>query len=180
MANGETVMEALSWEPERGSQLLLVERETGQAVATVPLGERYCLHLVNAFEAEGRLVVDVVELDRPIYDQYQTLPNLFTDVARPRTQVAMGQLEPGTGKGLVKLPRVLPEAFGDLARRNVQSEDLVDELCVTLAPLIVGGPSRRILHGPEVPGTALLALAHVLTEDHYLFLRYLVDRELTE
>jgi all-trans-8'-apo-beta-carotenal 15,15'-oxygenase len=84
MANGETVMEALSWEPERGSQLLVVDRETGQTVATVPLGQRYCLHLVNAFETEGRLVVDVVELDRPIYDQYQTLPDLFTDVAPGR------------------------------------------------------------------------------------------------
>ena len=76
--------------------------------------------------------------------------------------------------------RVVLSEGGPSLNAQLFAEDLVDELCVTLAPLIVGGPSRRILHGPEVPGTALLALAHVLTEDHYLFLRYLVDRELTE
>jgi all-trans-8'-apo-beta-carotenal 15,15'-oxygenase len=78
--NGQTLMEALSWEPERGSFLLVVSRETGEQVATFPIGNRYCLHLINCFEADGRLLVDVLELEHPIYDQYQVLPDLFTDV----------------------------------------------------------------------------------------------------
>lgn len=56
------------------------------------------------------------------------------------------------------------------------ADGLVDELCMTHAPVVVGGDSRRILHGPPVPDTAALELAHVLTEDHYLFLRYLIVR----
>ncbi len=79
-SQGRTVMEALSWQPERGSRLLVVERESGRKVAEVPIGRRYSLHTINAFEEGGNLVVDLVELDRPVYDQYQVIPDLFTDV----------------------------------------------------------------------------------------------------
>ncbi len=78
--DGRTLMEALNWEPERGSRLLIVSRETGEQVANISLGHRYCLHLINCYEDESRLMVDVLELDRPIYDQYQVVPDLFTDV----------------------------------------------------------------------------------------------------
>ncbi len=78
--DGRTLMEALNWEPQRGSRLLIACRETGEQVATIPIGNRYCLHLINCYEEESRLVVDVLELDHPIYDQYQVVPDLFTDV----------------------------------------------------------------------------------------------------
>ncbi|HEX2225353.1 MAG TPA: carotenoid oxygenase family protein [Thermoanaerobaculia bacterium] len=81
---GRTLMEALSWEPERGSRLLVADRETGELVATIPAGNRYSLHAINAFEDGGSLVVDVVELDRPVYDQYEVVPDLFTDVSPGR------------------------------------------------------------------------------------------------
>ena len=79
--DGLTLMDALSWEPERGSRLLLVARETGDEIASIPIGQRYCLHLLNCFETDDHLMVDVVEYERPIYDQYQVLPDLFTDVS---------------------------------------------------------------------------------------------------
>jgi all-trans-8'-apo-beta-carotenal 15,15'-oxygenase len=77
---GRTLMEALSWEPERGSRLLIASRQSGDEVASIPVGQRYCLHLINCFEMDGQLMVDVVEYDRPLYDQYQVVPELFTDV----------------------------------------------------------------------------------------------------
>ena len=80
VVEGRTLMDSLRWEPERGSRLLVVSRETGREVARIPVGSRHCLHFVNCFEEGERLFVDVLELDRPIYDQYQTLPDLFTDV----------------------------------------------------------------------------------------------------
>jgi all-trans-8'-apo-beta-carotenal 15,15'-oxygenase len=82
--DGLTLMEALSWEPERGSRLLIMARETGDEVASVPIGQRYCLHLLNCFETDNLLTVDVVEYDRPVYDQYQVLPDLFPDVSAGR------------------------------------------------------------------------------------------------
>lgn len=87
MGGDQSIMDGLSWEPERGSRLLVFDRETGDAIADVSIGNRYCLHLINSFEEDpeasgdgsGRLVVDVVELERPVYDQYQVLPDLFVD-----------------------------------------------------------------------------------------------------
>jgi carotenoid cleavage dioxygenase-like enzyme len=39
---------------------------------------------VNAFEAGDRLVVDIVDFDKPLYPEYQVIPNLFTDTFRGR------------------------------------------------------------------------------------------------
>jgi all-trans-8'-apo-beta-carotenal 15,15'-oxygenase len=78
---GRTLMDALQWEPERGSQLRIVSRDSGEEAATIPIGQRYCLHLINCFEADHHLMVDVIEYDRPLYDQYQVVPDLFTEVS---------------------------------------------------------------------------------------------------
>jgi carotenoid cleavage dioxygenase-like enzyme len=67
--------------PEHGSRLLIVSRASGDEMATTPIGQRYCLHLINYFEADNRLMVDVVEYDRPLYAQYQVVPDLFTEVS---------------------------------------------------------------------------------------------------
>jgi all-trans-8'-apo-beta-carotenal 15,15'-oxygenase len=83
LTGGASVMDALRWEPGPGTRLLIVSRETGEEVASVPVPERYCLHTINAFEAADRLVVDILELDRPVYDQYR-LPDLFEDVGEGR------------------------------------------------------------------------------------------------
>jgi all-trans-8'-apo-beta-carotenal 15,15'-oxygenase len=79
---GYSLMDSLAWEPERGSRLLVMDRRSGEQVASVPLAGRYCLHLINSFDQGQRLTVDVIELEQPVYDQYQPLPELFTDVSR--------------------------------------------------------------------------------------------------
>jgi hypothetical protein len=86
VAGGKTVLDCLAWEPERGSRLLVARREDGEAVASIDVGRGYCLHLINAFEEAGeageeRLVVDVVELEEPVYPDYLGLPDMFVDVA---------------------------------------------------------------------------------------------------
>ena len=77
---GCSLMDSLEWEPERGSRLFVVSRETGAPIAWIPIGSKHCLHFINCFEADNQLNIDVLELERPIYDQYQTVPDLFTDV----------------------------------------------------------------------------------------------------
>ncbi|MBB2942432.1 riboflavin-specific deaminase-like protein [Actinoplanes lutulentus] len=51
------------------------------------------------------------------------------------------------------------------------AEDLVDELCLTVAPLLAGGQAGRIAHGPSGPPRPM-TLRHALTRDDMLFLRY--------
>lgn len=82
--SGRSVLEALAWQPERGSRLLVLERRTGARLAEVAIGQGYCLHLLNAWEERERLTVDLIELDRPIYRDYHELPELFTDVCPGR------------------------------------------------------------------------------------------------
>jgi riboflavin biosynthesis pyrimidine reductase len=54
--------------------------------------------------------------------------------------------------------------------------DLIDEMCVTFSPELVGGPGPRLAQGPFGAVGLALVLDRVLTEDGYLFLRYLRDR----
>jgi all-trans-8'-apo-beta-carotenal 15,15'-oxygenase len=85
MREGNTLMDALEWMPERGSRLLVISRETGLEVASVDIGQNYCLHLTHAFEEGGHLTLDVIELSEPIYDQYQVIPDLFSNVREARS-----------------------------------------------------------------------------------------------
>lgn len=51
--------------------------------------------------------------------------------------------------------------------------DLLDELCLTLSPLLAGGAGPRIITGAVVPAPLPLRLASVLEDDGHVFLRYL-------
>src|SRR5262249_47014552 len=80
MRQGRTTMQALSWQPGQDSRLLWIERESGALAGTAPGGQRHCLHLINAFDDEGKLTIDVLQFVSRVYDQYQELPDLFQDV----------------------------------------------------------------------------------------------------
>lgn len=74
-----TLMQALTWRPDLGSQLLLEPRHGDGEMLRLDIGTGYCLHLIGCFEADGLLTVDLIELTQPVYDQYQ-VPQLFPDV----------------------------------------------------------------------------------------------------
>ncbi|HEX6423802.1 MAG TPA: dihydrofolate reductase family protein [Acidimicrobiales bacterium] len=63
-----------------------------------------------------------------------------------------------------------PTTIGQLV-----ADDLIDELCLTIAPSLVAGTGSRIAHGP-IATDRRLALDRVLAADGHLFLRYLRDR----
>ncbi|MDL4774778.1 MULTISPECIES: pyrimidine reductase family protein [Thermomonosporaceae] len=55
---------------------------------------------------------------------------------------------------------------------QVAAAGLLDELCLTLSPLLVAGAGPRVLHGPAMAVAAELRLAHVLESESFLLLRY--------
>ena len=55
---------------------------------------------------------------------------------------------------------------------SLTAADLVDELCLSLAPVLVSGDAKRIVAGPPVQPPPELTLRTVCEEDGYLFLRY--------
>lgn len=61
-----------------------------------------------------------------------------------------------------------PSLFGQLI-----AADLVDELCLTVSPLLAGGSAGRIATGPPTEAREM-GLRQVLTDGHQLFLRYAV------
>jgi riboflavin biosynthesis pyrimidine reductase len=70
------------------------------------------------------------------------------------------------------LYRVLTEGGPSLLGTLIE-EGLLDELCLTVAPLLVGGLARRIATGP---GAALTRMrrAHLLADaEGYLYARYI-------
>ena len=70
------------------------------------------------------------------------------------------------------LPRVLTEGGPSLLGAFLAG-DLIDEFCLTTAPLLVGGSAVRITGGATEALTAMRC-AHVLTDaDGYLYSRYL-------
>ncbi|GIH76667.1 pyrimidine reductase family protein [Planobispora longispora] len=76
---------------------------------------------------------------------------------------AVGQLgERGLG-------RVLCEG-GATLNGQLAEAGLVDELCLTLSPMLIGGSAARILDGAGA--LTRLRLAHVIEEEGFLFTRY--------
>jgi riboflavin biosynthesis pyrimidine reductase len=60
-----------------------------------------------------------------------------------------------------------PRLFGSLTAAGI-----VDELCLTVSPLLAGPGATRIIAGPAIDNPARLTLRHVLFDDGLLFLRH--------
>jgi riboflavin biosynthesis pyrimidine reductase len=52
------------------------------------------------------------------------------------------------------------------------AQDLVDELCLAVAPVVTCGAESRITAGPALPTPHRLALGQVAEREEFLFLRY--------
>ena len=92
------------------------------------------------------------------------------------------------GGEVVVLPRLTPDVLlAELGRRGLtrvlceggpsllgalHAADAVDELCLTVAPLLVGGEGGRIAHGPSGPPPRRMTLVGALHADDALLLRY--------
>jgi len=100
------------------------------------------------------------------------------------------------GGEVVVLPRLTPDVLlAELGRRGLnrvlceggpsllgilQAADAVDELCLTLSPLLAGGDAGRIAHGPAGSPPRAMALVGALHADDTLLLRYRRSRGPTD
>ena len=84
------------------------------------------------------------------------------------------------GRGDVDLAAVLRQLDGQVVlaeggptlNGQLAAAGLIDELCVTVAPRLLGGGAKRIVVGPPAAEPTTLELAHLLEEDGFLFCRY--------
>lgn len=96
-------------------------------------------------------------------------------LARVADVVAVGDTQVDLAAGITELHRrgatqLLCEG-GPRLLGALTAADLVDELCLTVSPLLVGGEAGRIATGPPAPARPM-ALRHVLLTDGMLGLRY--------
>lgn len=68
-------------------------------------------------------------------------------------------------------PTVLTEGGPGLLHQLI-ADDLLDELCLTVAPWLVGGSSARVGGGPRPASPTAMDLLHVGRAGDHLFLRY--------
>lgn len=71
------------------------------------------------------------------------------------------------------LPHVLCEG-GPSLLGQLTAAGRLDELCLTVSPLLAAGTAPRVLTGPALGDPAQAELAGALEEDGYLYLRYLL------
>ena len=92
--------------------------------------------------------------------------DVLSEVARV---IVVGDKDIDVGAALdaladIGLPRVMCEG-GPHLLGHVAAAERIDELCLTVSPLLAGGDAPRIVDGaPPLPGAAM-ALAHII-EDH--------------
>jgi riboflavin biosynthesis pyrimidine reductase len=126
-----------------------------------------------------------LNLDQLVFSDAPVRPVVVTHAGAPAHRVsaveAVADLV-AVGDGEVDLPAAVaalhargagqllceggPRLLGALT-----SADLVEELCLTVSPLLAGGAAGRITAGGE-GRPRRMALRHVLAEDDMLFLRY--------
>ena len=68
--------------------------------------------------------------------------------------------------------RLVTTEGGPTLLRELVAERLVDDLVLTLAPFLVAGEGRSVLHGPVLDPPARMSLRSVLRGEDHLFLHY--------
>lgn len=171
-----------------------------EGYGTIALPERWRrLRVEQGSSPDPRLALVSRRLDldlaAPVFTDPVVPPIVLTTAAssvRRRTAVAevaevvvVGEVgEVGdVGDAYVDLAAALG-ALGERGLRRVLSEGgprvlsqllaggLVDEMCLTVSPLVVGGHDLAISSGPGLSRPQDMRLARVHEEDGYLFLRY--------
>jgi len=133
----KTYSDSLKWQPEKGTQVLVIDRESLEAVSRSQVEPWYQWHFSNGYvDADGNVIVDLVR-----YQDFQTNQYL-QEVSTGKTHTA--------AKGTLWRLRLDPQS-GQL----LETAELLDRGCEfpVVHPGEVGQPSRFTylsLHRPEV------------------------------
>ncbi|PSQ57667.1 beta-carotene 15,15'-monooxygenase, partial [Halobacteriales archaeon SW_7_71_33] len=71
-------VDSFEWQPERGTRFRVVDRDTGRAVADARTEATFGFHHANAYERDGRLVVDLERLRAGEMDVFSGRLDRFT------------------------------------------------------------------------------------------------------
>ena len=132
-----------------------------------------------------------LDFDARYFSEATTPPILVTCEAAPPDRLLAAQkvadVVVAGGRGVV--PNLMVKALRERGLRKllceggptllsyIAADGSLDELCLTISPMLVGGPSRRILDGPPLDPPPRMRLTQLLQDDDdFLFARYEVRR----
>ncbi|MEU1297096.1 MULTISPECIES: pyrimidine reductase family protein [unclassified Streptomyces] len=166
-------------------------RQEGYRPARVPSGHETARQAAGQGPAAAIAVVSAsldLDLALPLFAAPLVPTLVLTGAAAPADRVAAAEragvrvVVAGDGTGVdparavaalaaLGHTRLLTEGGPRLLGQMVAA-DVLDELCVTLAPVLTAGSARRITGGPEIADPRRFALVSLLEEDGFLFGRY--------
>lgn len=174
---GATTVAAERYNPPSTSVSARVRRLANGAwptarIAVVSRSLGFDLSIRMFDEASGDQRPLVITIDEPPADRLAAVSKLADIIHAGPESVDMGQAMAALGALGAKV--VLAEG-GPTLNAQLLAADLVDEICMSVAPLAAAGIGNRIAHGPAPDAPTEFDLCQVLVEDHYLFLRYVRD-----
>ncbi|BAJ31300.1 MULTISPECIES: pyrimidine reductase family protein [Kitasatospora] len=128
-----------------------------------------------------------LDLSAPLFTEPLVPTVVVTTVDAPPArlaEVAAAAEVVTAGTGSVDLPRAVAALAGRGWRRQLTeggprllaqlaADGLLDELCLSVAPLVTAGDSPRIVNGPGIPDVRPMRLVSLIEEKGFLFTRYL-------
>ncbi|NJM28260.1 MAG: carotenoid oxygenase family protein [Pseudanabaena sp. RU_4_16] len=82
---GKAPMQCLSWEPQRGTNFLAIDKHNGKIVARFKSKAFFAFHHINAYEQSDEILIDIAASDRPDL-MYKSYLNLLRNATKSEDQ----------------------------------------------------------------------------------------------
>lgn len=167
--SGRPLIENFRWKPDRATTIYVLDRHTGDRVATLEADALFCFHHINAFERGQEIVMDLIGYDDPsvIDDLYLDAIQAGSKVGRPptprRLKIALAGTPTVSMEQLADIPFEMPRI--NYSRHNtkpyrytygagrLRGEDAQDSTASSLVKLDVHtGESRLWADRDSYPG----------------------------
>ncbi len=145
---------------------LELELSAEPLIATISRGLDERLTRVPLFSEPGTRIQVYTESERALPETGAEVSVLRRPPGQLDAKSALAHLHEQHGV------RLVVSEGGPTLLRELFAADLVDDLVLTLAPLLVAGGGRSLLHGPFLDPPAALRLREVMRGGDHLFLRY--------
>ncbi len=115
ITKNQAFIKNFSWQPERGTQFIVVDRDSGEIVGKYKTKAFFSFHHANAFEKDGRIYLDIVCYDDP------SVINGVTTHFKPNTE----EVSSTSNEPLERLERfTLSLQTGDLVSETIFKQSI--------------------------------------------------------
>lgn len=89
LLSGKPVIENYDWQPQQGTQFLILSKQTGEVVHRATSAAFFAFHHVNAFEQGDEILIDLIA-----YDDSRVIQSLYLEplLHHPEQVIAAGEL----------------------------------------------------------------------------------------